>query len=142
MRTNLLFIISLLVLFACGTSKREQVRERSELRAIEIGSRRFVVDSLATRLQGTLFVEAIEMSNDTPVIYKRASLTFQMDGTQVVTNADTLSLSGATKTQEADIGIKIKEPPDFAQKIALYGFAILLIIIIFAIYKQQNKMQL
>lgn len=139
MRSKLFFIISLLVFFACGVSKREEVRARSELREIEVGSRRFVVDSLATRLQGCLMLETIEMKGDTPVMYQRASLTFQRDGTQVTTNADTLALLGTAKTQEADIVVKVKEPPDFAQKIALYGFAILLIMIIFAIYKNQKK---
>lgn len=136
------FIISLLFLVACGVSKREEVRERSELREIEVGSRRFVVDSLATRLQGSLLVETIEMKNDSPVMYQRASLTFQKDGTQVVTTADTLALSGATETHETEVGLKVKEPPDFAQKIALYGFAMLLIIIIFALYKNQKRIQL
>ena len=139
MMSKAILFISLLVFFACGSAKREQVRERSELRAIEIGSRRFVVDSLATRLQGALLIETIEMKNDTPVRYQRASLIFQKDGTQVVTTADTLALLGTAETHEQERGLKVKEPPDFAQKIALYGFAILLIMIIFAIYKNQKK---
>lgn len=134
----MLFIVSLLAFVACGVRKREQVRERAELRTIEVGARRFVVDSLATRLQGCLLVETIEMKHDTPVIYKRASLTFQTDGTKVTTTADTLALMGTAKTQEAERILKVKEPPDFGKKIALYGFAILLIMIIFAIYKNQK----
>lgn len=142
MRSKLFFIISLLLCVSCGVRKREQVRERSELRTIEIGSRRFQFDSLATRLHGSLLVETIEMKNDSPVRYQRATLTFQKDGTQVVTSTDTLAMSGSDETKEEDIVVKVKEPPDFAQKIALYGFAILLIMIIFAIYKNQKRIQL
>lgn len=142
MKTKLFAFISLLAFVACGTYKREQVRERADLRAIEFGSRRFEVDSLATRLNGSLLVETIEMKNDTPVRYQRASLTFQTDGTKVNTSADTVSLSGTAETKEAELCIKVKEPPDFAQKITLYGFAMLLIIIIFALYKNQKKIAL
>lgn len=139
MKTKLFAFISLLAFVACGTYKREQVRERADLRAIEFGSRRFVVDSLATRLQGCLLVETIEMKGDTPVMYQRASLSFQTDGTKVTTKADTLDLLGTAETKEAESSIKVKDPPDLVQKIALYGFAILLIMIIFALYKNQKR---
>lgn len=139
MKTKLFVFISLLAFVSCGSTKKEQVLARSELRTIEVGSRRFQFDSLATRLQGSLLVETIEMREDAPVRYQRATLAFVRDGTQVTTSADTLSLSGATKTEEAERSIKVKEPPDLVQKMSLYGFAILLVIIILVIYKQQKK---